>query len=272
MTAQRHNSNTMPDSSTSSSDFSPYSFKALVNFMNNNFALIFLFALIFVGGFIIGSLWTEKQMLKNGTNTGAIVKDADPTVVDEGPTQETLAQVPKVDKNDHIRGNANAKLTFIEYSDYQCPYCSRFHPTMKQVLDEYGDKVAWVYRHYPLSFHENAQKLGEMGECVAKLGGNEKFWQFSDLFYSGYAEDETLAQIDNALKLVAQIGLNQTAVKSCMDSGEMTKKVTDQMAGGTKAGVSGTPGTIVVTKDGKYELIPGALPFEQVKAIVEKYL
>lgn len=251
---------------------SPYSFTALVEFINNNFALIFLFTVMFVAGFIVGSLWTEKQMLKNGLGAGVVVDNPNDAVSDTGPTQETLALVPEVSKDDHIRGKANAQLTFIEYSDYQCPFCNRFHPTMKQVLDEYGDKVAWVYRHYPLSFHENAQTLAELSECIAKLGGNEKFWQFSDLFYENFATDETLAETENALKLVSQIGMNSTAVKTCIDSGEMTKKVTEQMNGGTKAGVSGTPGTIVVTKDGEYELIPGALPFEQVKALIEKYL
>lgn len=251
-----------------------YSFQSFINFINNNFSLIFLFLVMFIAGFVIGSLWTEKQMLKTGTSKQALVQDAvQPDAgMPEGPDEATLKKVPAVSKDDHIRGKMNAQVTLIEYSDYECPFCNRFHPTMKQVMSEFGDKVAWVYRHFPLGFHANAQKLSEMSECVAKLGGSEKFWQFSDMLYEKIATDTSIAQLDNALGIVSQIGLNQIAVKSCVDNGEMAQKVTDQMNAGSNAGISGTPGTIVISKDGKYELIPGALPFEQVKAIIEKYL
>lgn len=254
---------------------SPYSFKSFVDFANNNFALLFLFLVMFIAGFVIGSLWTEKQMLKANSDQKVVVKGAnDPAAgaVPGGPSEETLKKVPKVNKDDHIRGKINAEVVFIEYSDFECPFCNRFHDSMKQIMNEYGNKVAWVYRHFPLGFHANAQKLAELSECVAKLGGNDKFWQFSDSFLSKVQTDKTISQIDNALNLVSEIGLNQAAVKACVDSGEMTEKVTKQTTSGSNAGISGTPGTIVVTKDGQYELVPGALPFEQLKAIIEKYL
>ena len=87
----------------------------------------------------------------------------------------------KPSENDKIKGNKNAQLALIEYSDYECPFCKRFHPTVNQTLSEYGDKIMYVYRHFPLSqIHPNAQKLAEAGECVLKLGGEQKFWAYTD--------------------------------------------------------------------------------------------
>lgn len=90
------------------------------------------------------------------------------------------ASIPEVTKDDHATGAKKPKVYLVEYSDYQCPYCKKHHPTMKQVLQEYGDKVAWVYRHFPLdNLHPYARKLAEGAECAAELGGNDKFWEYT---------------------------------------------------------------------------------------------
>lgn len=94
----------------------------------------------------------------------------------------TAANMPAVTNDDHIRGNKDARIKLVEYSDFECPFCQRFHPTMQQVMDKYGDQVAWVYRHFPLSFHPEAQKAAEASECVAANGGD--FWDYADTLFS----------------------------------------------------------------------------------------
>ncbi len=100
--------------------------------------------------------------------------------------QEQASQLPSVSEQDHVKGERGAKVKLIEYSDYECPFCVRFHPTAQQVLDEYGNDLAWVYRHFPLDqIHPRARPAAEASECVAELGGEEAFWDFTDEVLGG---------------------------------------------------------------------------------------
>ncbi|MBP7768295.1 thioredoxin domain-containing protein [Candidatus Woesebacteria bacterium] len=253
---------------------SPYSYGAFVSFFQDNFALLIVAALFFAGGFFFGSLWTENNMLRAGGGTAptAAVPTAQQPTAPSGPTADQLNQLPKLGANEHVRGAKNPVVTLVEYSDFECPFCARFHPTTKKILEEYGDKVQLVYRYYPLSFHPNAQKAAEAAACIAKQGGNDAFWKYADAVF---AKQEALGGQLNpqAITDSAQAaGVNMDTYKKCLDSGEMAAVVKADMDGGAAAGINGTPGTIVMTKDGAQELINGALPYEQVKATVEKYL
>lgn len=106
---------------------------------------------------------------------------ADPDVDSTDPSAPAASNVPPVDvDNDYFRGDPNAEIAIIEYSDYECPFCQRVHPTMQQLVDQYEGKVMWVYRHYPLSFHAGAMPLAIGAECAGELGGNDAFWEFTD--------------------------------------------------------------------------------------------
>ena len=89
---------------------------------------------------------------------------------------------PSVTADDYIRGNPNAPITIVEYSDLECPFCARHHPVMKQLANAYSpDDFAWIYRHFPLSsIHPNAQSLSEASECAFEIGENNGFWAFID--------------------------------------------------------------------------------------------
>ncbi len=254
----------------------PYSLSSFLDMINNNFIPLLVGVLLLAGGFYGGSLWTENQLLKSGGmaagGAGAAGDVAVAPAGDQGPTKDQISKMPEVDKDDHVRGSKNPKVWLVEYSDYECPFCKTFHPTTTQVLEEFGNDVQLVFRHYPLPFHANAQKAAEASECVAKLAGNEAFWKFSDMYFERTTSNGTGIAIDAMPALAGEAGADAVAVKKCLDSGEMAAEVKNDMDKGSAAGITGTPGTFVVTKDGVQEIIPGALPFEQVKATVQKYL
>ncbi|KKT87007.1 MAG: Sodium/proton antiporter [Parcubacteria group bacterium GW2011_GWA2_46_10] len=92
--------------------------------------------------------------------------------------------VPVLEEGDHLRGSIDAPVVLIEYSDLECPYCKRFHPEVKQMIEKYGDKIVWAYRHFPLeAIHSSARPLAEGSECAAQLGGNDKFWEYVDYVF-----------------------------------------------------------------------------------------
>jgi len=231
-----------------------------------------LVIVLVVAAFVIGFLFNKVQTLEkipsvaNNNPQGAAAPQQPPE------PKGNLDAMPKITGEDHIRGDKNADILLVNYSDFECPFCKRFHPTMQQIMKEYGNKVAWVYRHFPLSFHVNAQKEAEASECAAELGGNEAFWKYTDAIYEKTTSNGTGFALDALVPLAKELGINESKFKQCLDSGKYAKHVQEDMAGGSAAGVSGTPGTIIVTKNGKKDLINGALPFEQAKQQIDALL
>ena len=190
--------------------------------------------------------------------------NAQPSVQVQQPQQPQAPSAPvKVDikNDDHIRGAKNAPVTIVEYSDFQCPFCSRFHPEMLKVMSAYQNKVRWVFRHFPLTqIHPNAQKAAEASECASEQG---KFWEFADKLFANQE------QLGPALydKLAKDLNLNATKFSSCLSNGKYAKKVQDSEAEGAQLGVQGTPGNFI-----NGQVVPGALPFEQLKSIIDAQL
>ncbi|PIY79839.1 MAG: hypothetical protein COY81_00665 [Candidatus Pacebacteria bacterium CG_4_10_14_0_8_um_filter_43_12] len=252
-----------------------FSFFSLVHFISENFSLIIVAIIIYGAGYFTGSLWTENAMLKSGKTLATTAAATAPTATaptETGPTKEQLTAMPAVSAADHVRGDLlTAKVVMVEYSDFECPFCGKFHPTMTALKQEFGDDVAWVYRHFPLSFHPFAQKAAEASECVTKQKGNDGFWAYADYVFG---ENEKQGKIsDEVIQAGAQAaGVDLTAFNSCLDSGEMADLVKSQADAGIGAGVSATPGTIVVTKDGPQEIVLGAYPIDDVRATIQSYL
>lgn len=231
----------------------------------NNILIVLLIALAFFSGY----LFFKVQSLEKITTTAQAAAPAG-NAQPQQPAEPTpnYAALPQISDQDHIRGNKNAQVVIVEYSDLECPFCKTFHPTMKQVMQDYGDKVAWVFRHYPLPFHPKAQKSAEAVECATELGGNDAFWKMTDTIYEKMPDLE-LSQLPD---IASQIGLDQNQFKTCLDSGKYAKKISDESAGGTKVGVSGTPNAIIIGKNGKKEFVNGALPIAQLKPMIDKVL
>ena len=174
---------------------------------------------------------------------------------------------PELTKDDYIRGNPDAPITIVEYSDLECPFCKRFHPTVKQALAEYGDQVRWVYRHFPLdAIHSKADKEAEAAECAGELGGSEKFWAYIDKVYEITPSNNGL-DLNLLPQIAKDLGLDQKAFESCFNSGKYAEKVENQYQEGIRFGVNGTPGSFVNAVP-----VRGALPYANLKAIIEAEL
>jgi len=175
---------------------------------------------------------------------------------------------------DHIYGNPEAVISLIEYSDFECPFCKTFHPTAKQLVDAYVGKVNWVYRHYPLEFHNpGSQKEAEASECANELGGNEAFWKYADTIYQRTTSNGKGFPIDKLVPLAEELGLDKAQFQACLDSGKYTTRVQEDFTEGTNSGISGTPGNILLNNQtGAVKLKVGALPFEALKAEIDQML
>lgn len=175
------------------------------------------------------------------------------------------AGIPAVSDSDYILGDKNASVTIIEYSDLQCPFCQRFHPTAKQIVEAYPGKVRWIFRHFPLSFHENARPAANAAECAGEQG---KFYEFIE---EAFANQEKLGT-DLYKATAKKLGLNATKFNDCLTQNKYDAKIAAQASGGAAAGVSGTPATFVIGADGTAIPIKGALPYETVKQAVDSVL
>lgn len=185
------------------------------------------------------------------------------------PGEPAVGKPAAVTNDDHVLGASGAKVTLFMYSDFQCPFCDRFHPTAEKLAADYKGKIKLVFRHFPLdSIHPQATPAASASECVASLKGNEAFWKYGALLFKNQSSlsDATYSN------LAAQVGVNKGAFESCYKSNKFVAKVKAQQAEGEKIGVQGTPATFVVARDGSVELIGGALPYEQAKTYIERAL
>lgn len=178
------------------------------------------------------------------------------------------------ESDDHIRGDKNARISLIEYSDFECPYCKSFHPTAQQVVDEYDGEVNWIYRHFPLSFHDPlATKEAIATECANELGGNEKFWEMADLIFDRTGSNGKGLDINNLTELAIEIGLDERAFDTCMESGKYDQHIAQDIEEGDAAGVTGTPGNILLNNEtGDTVLVPGAQPFNKLQIAIDQML
>ncbi len=178
---------------------------------------------------------------------------------------------PVVKGRDHIRGNPDAPVTLVEYSDFECPFCKRFHLTAKKLVDESKGQLKWVYRHFPLDeLHPvKARKEAAASECAAELGGNDAFWKFADRFYE-LTPSNNRTNIDKVLPQIArEIGLDSAKFASCLASGRHDRRVTEDQQNAVATGGRGTPWSLIVSKSGKIFPLSGAQPYATIKQLVD---
>lgn len=216
-------------------------------------AIVFGFSLIALAVYYsgIGSTTEIKPVAQNTSNSAESGK------------------IKPVDSTDYIRGNPNAPILIVEYSDYDCPFCKNFHETMNQVMNEFGvtGRVAWVYRQLPIKeLHPNSQRISEAALCVGELAGNDGFWKFSDSVFRERGDTE-LTNISRLPEYASNAGVDKDAFTKCIDSDKHQKTIDDTVNEGTELGIAGTPQSYVIV--GKQQAtIEGAQPYPIIKQIV----
>lgn len=227
-------------------------------------------AIVIAGLIIAGAIYYRGPAGAGPGGQGAAVGGA----TDEATAE--LKNLRPISDQDHLLGDPKAPIKIVEYSDLECPFCKNFHQTMHQLVAAYPDKVAWVYRHFPLDqLHSKARNESEASECAAELGGppgseasNEKFWAYVDKIFEITPSNDGL---DPArLPAVAeQIGLDRRAFETCLASGRTAERVDNDYQNALDAGGRGTPFPIVIAPDGKTIALEGAIPFAGMKQLVE---
>jgi protein-disulfide isomerase len=225
-------------------------------------AVMSTIALVFVLNFLMSG--KDLGALAQGTNQPAVQVPPTAQPPSDIPTElPPAADIRTIDESrDHIWGNKDAKITLVEYSDFECPFCSRHYNTMKQIKETYPNDVRIIFRHFPLSFHQEAQKAHEASECAADQG---KFWEMYDaIFEANLVGNMNVAKWKST---AADLGLDTTKFDSCLDGGEKASRVAEDLTEGSSAGVEGTPATFV-----NGQIVSGALPFDSFKQIIDAEL
>jgi protein-disulfide isomerase len=172
---------------------------------------------------------------------------------------------PKIDEKRAILGPKNAPIVIVEYSDFECPYCSRGYKSIKAVKKKYGDKVRFIYKHLPLDFHKLAMPAAKYFEAIA-LQSTEKAYKFHDELYEN--RSKLLAEKEGYLKKLAKkVGANMTKLAKDVESEEVKKRIEDDLAEARKFEFSGTPGFLINGIS-----LRGAYPPSEFEKIIEKIL
>lgn len=222
-------------------------------------------AIVLAGVLIAGAVF-----LQNGERVKNVpVRTPEPqTAVQDA---RGLEKMRPISSSDHILGNPNAPVKIVEYSDTECPFCKRFHPTMQQVMKEYGKQgtVAWVYRHFPLdAIHPKTRKESEATECANELGGNAKFWTYVDRLFAVTPSNNNLDPAELP-KIAEYVGLDVSTFTACLSSDKYAQHIQDDLDNAILTGGDGTPWSIVVTEGGKKYSLSGAQPYAAVKQLIE---
>jgi len=227
--------------------------------------------LIVAGAIIFSGSSGDGSIAGAGGIAGAGDSSSKQQVSDFGNNNSAQANnVRPVDgSRDHIKGTLDAKVTVIEYSDFECPFCARFHPTLEKLTEDFGGEVAWVYRHFPLtSIHSQATGAAIASECISELGGNNAFWDFASQAFRNQRNLGTEFYVNAAVEL----GISKSEFTDCINSGRHDERIQEDLDNVILAGGSGTPFSVVINEKGEVFPFSGALPYESVRSIIEQAL
>ncbi len=224
-------------------------------------------ALLVIVAFLAGMFWTRAR---SGDQEKVPEKETQASPAPGAPQEGvplTGEQRTKIETGGvAVKGEENAPVTIVEFSEYQCPFCGRYvSDTYPQILEEYGDQIYYIFRDYPLSFHQHAKKMAEVARCA---GDQDQYWEMHDLIFENQETWSSKQEIESDIDAyVSQLGLDEEEFNSCLSSGKHVQAIEDDFQLGTEVGVQGTPTFFI-----NGQKIVGARPFADFKAVIDAEL
>lgn len=181
---------------------------------------------------------------------------------------ESPRAIRPVTDHDHVRGDPQAPVKIVEFSDTECPACKRQHPTLRRLVENYQGMVAWVYRHRPIDhLHPRARKEAEAAECAAELGGHGKFWAYLDRLFEITPSNDGLDPAELP-RIAIHVGLDRNQFEQCLESGRQAQRVAEDVAEADASGAAGAPFSVVVAPNGRTFPVAGAQTYESWGLVV----
>ena len=228
-----------------------------------------MYVILLLAFLVIGYLYGKVESSPTGSTSNAASNTLQPTqAVPQAPTAPDPKTVLSKLKPGHLplEGQENAKVTIVEFSDFECPFCGRFfQDTLPQIRKDYIEtgKVKLYYRHLPLDFHPQAKPLAIASECANDQG---KFWEMHDKIFENSATIST-SNVETQKQWAAELGLNTATFNNCVDAGQHTDLIDEDKIAAGEVGASGTP-TFYING----QQLVGALPFASFKAVIDTEL
>ena len=164
----------------------------------------------------------------------------------------------------HTYGDTAAKVTLVEFSDFECPYCGQLHETLKRIVDESNGSIKWEFRHMPLPIHKDAKIAAYYSECVSSITDDEGFFTYADTLM----QNQRSIDVAYLEKVATEQGIKIDLLHACISDAKTIEIVAEDTKTGQRLGGTGTPFTVIVYADGTQKSVSGAVPYEQWK----KYL
>jgi len=226
-------------------------------------------AAVILGASILGGSYWLAQAIDRGSAEIAELNQAlktaavapAPAARPSAPARPDPEKIYEIEIGDSpIRGSESAKVTIVEWADFQCPFCVRVDPTLEKIAEEYGDKVRFVFKHLPLSMHTKARAAHEASEAAHRQG---KFWEMHDRIF---ANPKDLSE-ETYLRYANEIGLDIEKYKSDFSSSSVRKTIDADLAKARELGVSGTPSFFI---NGRF--LSGAQPYGAFARVIDEEL
>ena len=229
-----------------------------------------LITIVFLSGLLVLFFAIYVKRLEKQANMSEQVN----SMTQQGNIAEPAKTPQAVSALDHIKGNKEATVTVIEYSDFQCTECKTIQPTIDKIMQVYGKKIRFVTRFLPLPQHENTAKESEAAECAGEIGGENAYWKYSrSLFDNSTAISTGIGlPMTKLTPLAVSLGLDINKFNACINGGKFSSRVEAQKADGNSIGIHLLPSMVVIDSQNNPKMIVGNQPYEVYKLVLDMAL